>query len=127
KKETNFLEGKIEDLQSDLKDFQPARFLRVIQDTVGYLSNGEVPTSKSESMVSPIDLAEVVQKAQDIYKLGENSHRATEHYKLLSTKEGFDEHMADYIKALGQSSDKLGVDKDGKIVDARKYNPDSTA
>jgi len=127
KREAHFLESKIAALQSDLKDFQPARYMKTLHDTVGYLSGGiDVTAQPKENLISPIDLPSVLQKAQDIYKLGENSKRVDAHYETLTSKKGYDSFINDIISKFNAAGANITVDKDGNIKDERTVVPDGT-
>lgn len=118
RKEKEFLQDKINTFESSLKDFDPAAYMKAVHKTIDYFSGGYEAT-KSKSLVSPIDLPAIFQKAGDIYKLGVNSEKANASYENLLTKPGFADFIAKIASARAASGNNLTLDKDGVPVDKR--------
>jgi hypothetical protein len=119
RKDREFLEGKIDELKSNLENSDPDVYLKTVNELHNYFANAE-STNNYGAYIDPIDSLTIYNKSQDMAKLTEATTNGINYYNKLLGKKGFDTFSLEVTKNLQDTSDTVYIDDKGNIQVGQK-------
>jgi|GEM_PF-3055011 len=104
-KERDFLNKKVEELKDALADDYKGNYTKTATELLNYYANNK--TFNNEKIINPIDAYDILNKAQDGFKLISATDGAIYHYQQLTNKNGYNKFFADVMAEYQRAEDNF--------------------
>lgn len=122
KKEREFLQDKVQELRSNMKDFDPDMYIQTLKDLYNYHSNLDSLIGNTD--INELDVLSTYNISKDLNKLIDTTKDTAHYYTALAKKSGFDEFKGKYITARNRAysllANQIDIDENGKMF----FKPD---
>lgn len=113
KKEREFLEGSVIDLQGHLKEFDPDMYIKTVTSLYNYFGNAE--SLNGDTNINELDTLGVYNNSLDLHRLADNTDRIRRYYRDMTSKQGFKNFEEDFGRRVDGFIDRVRIDDKGRM------------
>lgn len=94
RKQREFLEDKVADLKSNLKENNPDTYIQTLKDIYKYYGDGQM--LGGDTNLDDIDVLDIFNNTHDFNQLGIYGREIADRYKKLTSKQGYENFRAEF-------------------------------